>query len=420
MRLWNIWLLLTLATTPTLLGAASFDCTKARSDVEKLICADDELSRLDEAVANAYEAAKTASWPSVRPVHDQRGWLVQRNACRDRRCVKSVYENRLRDLQSARDDTARANENLKSQSETIRLKQMAPVRTFLQQGGDSNARNEHGATLLEIATSWNDRDAVKALLEKGADPNQCKPSNECALYISAGRDTEILRLLVAAGADVNRPTTSPRYTALGYAAGTRRETFASLLKTGGYRGPFPDPVESVRILLASGANVNHVDSFGESPLRTAMRVNNLAIARLLLQAGADVHQRQSREGGAWQRGDTILMGTIDSYSLHKDQSAIQLLLDFGANPNDRNEDRYMEECERSSGRCDWAGNSALTFAASRGLYDVVRLLLERGADPSWERTDGRDALKVAEKHRRVKTAALLKQYMFRTTEPPNE
>jgi ankyrin repeat protein len=144
-----------------------------------------------------------------------------------------------------------------------------------------------------------------------------------------------------------------------------------------------------------------------------MRVKNLDIARLLLEAGADVHQRLTRERGAGQRGDTILMDAIGLYSHHKDLSAIRLLLDFGANPNDANEDRYDEDCERYSGKCDWQGSSALTFAASRGLHDVARLLLERGADPTWKRSDGRTAFEVAEKHGRARTAALLKQYLSR-------
>ena len=37
--------------------AASFDCGKAASEVEKIICGDDELSRLDESLNKAYLAS---------------------------------------------------------------------------------------------------------------------------------------------------------------------------------------------------------------------------------------------------------------------------------------------------------------------------------------------------------------------------
>jgi hypothetical protein len=38
-------------------NAAGFDCSKAMSDVEKLICDDDELSKLDESLNEAYRKA---------------------------------------------------------------------------------------------------------------------------------------------------------------------------------------------------------------------------------------------------------------------------------------------------------------------------------------------------------------------------
>jgi ankyrin repeat protein len=291
---------------------------------------------------------------------------------------------------------------------------MAPVYAFLKSGGDPNARNEYGGTLLETATNWNYRDIVQALLSKGADPNQCRPSNECALFISTGRDTEILRMLVAAGADVNRPTrlgTTP----LGRAAGNRREIFERVAKRGGFRGPLPDSAESVRILIAAGADVNHIDGSGRSPLRTAIGANNLEIARQLLEAGADVHQPMSLERLSAQRGGTVLMEAVESYPKFKDLSAVQLLLDFGADPNDRNLESY-DGYEEYRGWV-WRGYSVLGFAAKKGLYDVVRLLLERGADPTVGRNDGQTPVELAEQSGRARTANLIRQYLVRKQAP---
>lgn len=56
-------------------GAASFDCAKARSPIEKAICATPELSRADEELAAAYRAA-LASFPVPGFVREtQRAWL---------------------------------------------------------------------------------------------------------------------------------------------------------------------------------------------------------------------------------------------------------------------------------------------------------------------------------------------------------
>lgn len=81
--------------------AASFDCTKVASQVEKLICTEDELSSLDDELAVVYRAASGASDAEDQVRRDQRQWLAVRNACRDRACIKSAYDRRLAGLRAA-------------------------------------------------------------------------------------------------------------------------------------------------------------------------------------------------------------------------------------------------------------------------------------------------------------------------------
>lgn len=74
--------------------AASFDCNKAGTQVEKAICADLELGRLDEDLMAAYK--KVASTERTA----QRAWLKHRNACGPNvQCLKSLYEERVAKLQ---------------------------------------------------------------------------------------------------------------------------------------------------------------------------------------------------------------------------------------------------------------------------------------------------------------------------------
>lgn len=75
--------------------AASFDCTKASSHVERLICAENELSRLDDDLAVVYRAASAAPDAAEQVRRDQRQWLAARNACSDSACIKSAYVRRL-------------------------------------------------------------------------------------------------------------------------------------------------------------------------------------------------------------------------------------------------------------------------------------------------------------------------------------
>jgi uncharacterized protein len=88
------------AFTPLAGNAASFDCGRAVSDIEKLVCSDAELSKLDDALGETYREAFTQSGKSKSLILTQRQWLAQRNACRDRECLVSAYSSRLMDLQN--------------------------------------------------------------------------------------------------------------------------------------------------------------------------------------------------------------------------------------------------------------------------------------------------------------------------------
>ncbi|MFC1542820.1 lysozyme inhibitor LprI family protein [Pseudomonadota bacterium] len=78
--------------------AASFDCNKASTKVEKMICADAELSKLDEGLGAAYsKALKESSDPSTFK-QQQRAWLKERNKCTATKCMKQAYEMRMTTL----------------------------------------------------------------------------------------------------------------------------------------------------------------------------------------------------------------------------------------------------------------------------------------------------------------------------------
>jgi len=63
--------------------AASFDCDAARTDVERAICADDQLGREDDLLAEAYGAVRKEMPVTGRAglLREQRAWLRQRDAC---------------------------------------------------------------------------------------------------------------------------------------------------------------------------------------------------------------------------------------------------------------------------------------------------------------------------------------------------
>lgn len=80
--------------------AAGFDCAKAKSWVEKTICADAALSKLDDELTAKYRAAlrKTTDAGALRA--SQRSWLKQRrDACQTGACLADVYRDRRRQLE---------------------------------------------------------------------------------------------------------------------------------------------------------------------------------------------------------------------------------------------------------------------------------------------------------------------------------
>jgi uncharacterized protein len=69
---------------PSMIFAASFDCGKAASEVEKLICSDAELSRLDESLNKAYLQALERTLFKKQTIKSQRQWVKnERNACQN-------------------------------------------------------------------------------------------------------------------------------------------------------------------------------------------------------------------------------------------------------------------------------------------------------------------------------------------------
>jgi uncharacterized protein len=75
----------------------SFDCRRAGTRVEHLICGDAYLSQLDRRMANAYAAfqRRISSSERARLRENQRLWLADRNRCTTIGCLTATYEDRI-------------------------------------------------------------------------------------------------------------------------------------------------------------------------------------------------------------------------------------------------------------------------------------------------------------------------------------
>lgn len=77
---------------------ASFDCGKAQTWVEKLICESKELSKLDDDLAVAYTFALRFNNKTASVRQEQKQWLKERNSCTDADCLKDAYAARIQKL----------------------------------------------------------------------------------------------------------------------------------------------------------------------------------------------------------------------------------------------------------------------------------------------------------------------------------
>jgi uncharacterized protein YecT (DUF1311 family) len=93
------WIILGWLGVLTTVQAASFDCAKAASNIEKLICGDNELSKLDETLHKAYRQAIDRSVDKAKATKEQRRWLKDvRNTCTEASCLESAYQGRIGEL----------------------------------------------------------------------------------------------------------------------------------------------------------------------------------------------------------------------------------------------------------------------------------------------------------------------------------
>lgn len=280
------------------------------------------------------------------------------------------------------------------------------IRKLIAEGVAVDALRDEGTPLL-TATNWNNYEAATTLIALGADVNY-KVGQWTPLIRAVGRDTRIVKSLIEAGANVNYADPVFGYSPLSYVAQNRPETFEQLAKKGSYVGPFPNSVETVRLLVKAGADVNHKDRTGMTPLRGAVLFDNIDIVQVLLQAGADVNERNPAPELRTYTGrdHPVLLDAVSGYPRTTIQLA-EMLLKAGADPNYRSFRRYDADSDSKGKTLD--GYTALTFSARWGFLPLVELLLKHGADPCLAREDGAVAAVIAEQHKHILVAKMLRQ-----------
>jgi len=86
--------------------AASFDCGKAATKVEKIVCGDDYLSKTDESLNATFRHYFERSEDKRRAKNEQNEWLKSvRNICQDKDCLGEAYQKQISYLSTTQNET---------------------------------------------------------------------------------------------------------------------------------------------------------------------------------------------------------------------------------------------------------------------------------------------------------------------------
>ena len=244
----------------------------------------------------------------------------------------------------------------------------AMVDLLLKAKADAKGSEPSGETVLMSCARTGSLGAVEQLLAAGAEPNSFEvDSGQTALmWAAAGGHWEIVDLLIGAGADVNA-SSSGKFTPLMFAA-----------RTG--------DLKSAELLLDAGAEVNAATEAGLSPLLIASasldaitgsdyrlvveESQHESVGALLLDRGADVTQGD-------QYGMTALHYAVE---MNK-PSLLKALLKRDADPNAQLTQGLPFRRGDYVGREAYDGASPFWLAARLGNVEMMRELLDAGADP---------------------------------------
>jgi ankyrin repeat protein len=272
------------------------------------------------------------------------------------------------------------------------------VALLLKAGADPQSPNADGETALHRVARAGNVEAAKLLLKAGAsvDPRESFGGQTPLMWAVARRHPEMVELLAARGADVNARSAIRDYQRV-----VTAESRAKALDRGGLTpllyAARENCVECVDILLQHGADLNLGDPSEVVPLSVAMLNANWDIAKRLVEAGADVNQwdwfgRSPLHVAVGNMHTANNANPLDNDRPNQGsgRALVKLLVERGANPN--------QQQHFGANGLEGAADRGLTpflLACSTGDLEVVKLLLANGANPRLATADARGPIIMA-------------------------
>ncbi|XP_059199376.1 ankyrin repeat domain-containing protein 50 [Centropristis striata] len=262
------------------------------------------------------------------------------------------------------------------------------VRLLLDAGADVDGCDAEGRTALRAAAWGGHEEIVLTLLDYGARVDKADSKGRTPLIAAAYMGHhEIVEVLLDHNAEVNLADGDGR-SALSVAA-------LCVPTAAGVKGYG----EVASLLLERGADPGHRDHDGMTPLLLAAYEGHDDVVELLLEAGADVDETAGPNGNVPAAAAVTPLLAAAAMGHMK---TVSRLLFWGAAVD-------AIDCE---------GRTALCLAAARGSVEVVRALLDRGLDENHKDDLGWTPLHAAacEGHRSVCAALTERGSMARVGE----
>ncbi len=179
-------------------------------------------------------------------------------------------------------------------------KNVAQVKSRLNQTVPVNFKNEYGQSLLHCAVNNNDQPMVKLLLDKQAAINILDENNQTPLHYSAKKgNREIAQLLISHGAILNCKDDQELFP-LDIARKNSHKNLISLFKSIEFleliNAINKQNVDKIKLLLSQDPMLDASGDDGLTPLHHAIKKNNIEIVELLLNANANCNLQDTQGG----------------------------------------------------------------------------------------------------------------------------
>ena len=404
--------------------AVSFDCSKATTKIEKIICSDNELSKLDDQLSSTYKTSLQVERDADAIRHGQKEWMKARNACQDVACIRLAYEKRISDLSPI------------SNSQSVALDRASPLIGVWSISQPSNfddislviqpkwidygrcARMNYTVVYQNDDLFLLDVQAPKSCLHVGQEEmflaltvsgdgmvfRNCDSNADFEKLKANSKNGNVYCSIQGAYRNSSDPSIVDRQSLEAeHKGGCKKKISLSDDQAELYRAIDFNKTDSALKLIESGMNVQFFGPWESSPLGLALAQGNLTVIRALLKAGADAKHTYCDNTSPF-----ALIAITPSGK--RDQLLItQALLD--AHADAENQFGYPSPLESALWTkkydvadillrngveidgLDKAGGTPLTDALKLPLRDEqVRYLLDHGANPNVRNNKGETPL----------------------------